>query len=37
MNSEAQQLVAAGKLAATDAEKLSKLEPGTYVFTKVGA
>ena len=34
MNSEAQQLVAAGKLAATDAEKLSKLEPGTYVLHK---
>lgn len=30
MNPEAQKLVAAGKLAATDGEKLSKLEPGTF-------
>jgi len=30
MNSEAQKLVAAGKLAAADGEKLSQLEPGTF-------
>lgn len=34
MNPEAQQLVAAGKLATPDAEKLSQLEPGTYVLHK---
>lgn len=34
MNSEVQNLVAAGKLSAADAEKLSKLEPGTFVLHK---
>lgn len=34
MNPEAQKLVAAGKLTAADAEKLSQLEPGTFVLHK---
>ncbi|SKB04762.1 Transcription elongation factor, GreA/GreB family [Prosthecobacter debontii] len=34
MNSEVQNLVAAGKLTAADGEKLSKLEPGTYCLHK---
>jgi len=34
MNSEAQNLVAAGKLSSADAEKLSRLEPGTFVQHK---
>lgn len=34
MNSEVQNLVAAGKLAAADGEKLSKLEPGTFCLHK---
>ncbi|MES2593892.1 MAG: GreA/GreB family elongation factor [Verrucomicrobiota bacterium] len=34
MNSEAQNLVAAGKLSSADAEKLSQLEPGTFVLHK---
>jgi len=34
MNPEAQKLVAAGKLATADAEKLSKLEPGTFCLHK---
>jgi transcription elongation GreA/GreB family factor len=34
MNSEVQNLVAAGKLATADGEKLSKLEPGTFCLHK---
>lgn len=34
MNSEVQNLVAAGKLTAADGEKLSKLEPGTFCLHK---
>ncbi|MEN3940412.1 GreA/GreB family elongation factor [Prosthecobacter sp. SYSU 5D2] len=34
MNSEVQNLVAAGKLASADGEKLSKLEPGTFCLHK---
>lgn len=34
MNSEVQKLVLAGKISATDGEKLSNLEPGTYCFHK---
>jgi len=34
MNPEAQNLVAAGKLSPADAEKLSQLEPGTFVLHK---
>ncbi len=34
MNSEVQNLVAAGKLAPVDGEKLSKLEPGTFCLHK---
>lgn len=34
MNPEAQNLVAAGKLSSADAEKLSRLEPGTFVQHK---
>lgn len=34
MNSEVQKLVLAGKLPAADGDKLSKLEPGTFVLHK---
>ncbi|WP_395740348.1 GreA/GreB family elongation factor [Prosthecobacter sp.] len=34
MNPEVQNIVAAGKLPAADGEKLSKLEPGTFVLHK---
>lgn len=34
MNSEVQNLVAAGKLTGAEGEKLSKLEPGTYCLHK---
>lgn len=34
MNPEVQNLVAAGRLSAADAEKLSQLEPGTFVLHK---
>jgi transcription elongation GreA/GreB family factor len=34
MNPEVQNIVAAGKLTAADGEKLSKLEPGTFVVHK---
>lgn len=34
MNPEAQNLMAAGKLSSADAEKLSQLEPGTFVQHK---
>lgn len=34
MNSEVQNLVAAGKLTSADGEKLSKLEPGTFCLHK---
>lgn len=34
MNSEVQNLVAAGKLSAADGEKLSQLEPGTFCLHK---
>lgn len=34
MNSEAQKLVAAGKISSADGEKLSTLEPGTFVQHK---
>jgi transcription elongation factor GreA-like protein len=34
MNSEAQKLVDAGKLAAADGAKLSQLEPGTFCVHK---
>lgn len=34
MNSEVQNIVAAGKLTAADGEKISKLEPGTFCLHK---